>query len=327
MVKHNNTYLNEQWRPSASMTHLKQRAEILSKIRQFFFQREVLEVETPSLSQAGVCDPYLENFQTLQRSSTNKSLFLQSSPEFHMKRLLAAGSGAIYQISKAFRDEEAGHQHNPEFTILEWYRPDFDHFQLMSEVEELVCSVLACPPAQRLSYQAAFLQYLEIDPLSITTDELRQLCQQQDLGKWLQSEDRDTLLQVIFAQLIEPQIAKEQPCFIYHFPASQASLAQIHQADPRVAERFELYYQGLELVNGFHELTDADEQVKRFKSDNHFRQQKGLEEKAIDGHFIAALRSGLPECSGVALGIDRLVMLALNCQHIEQVLSFPISRA
>ena len=316
------------WRPSAEMDILKKRANILATIRQFFYEKGVMEVETPSLSHSSVTDPHLYSFVTHFMGDREKPLFLQTSPEFHMKRLLAAGSGAIYQIGKAFRDEESGRHHNPEFTILEWYRPDFDHFNLMAEVAELVQLILKCPDIKRLSYQDAFMQYLQLDPLNIDLEQLQAVVLKHSLGDWLADEtDPDTLLQCLFSQCIEPLIGLEQPCFIYHFPASQAALAKRDLNDPRIAHRFELYYQGIELVNGFNELTDANEQKQRFEQDNLKRKNLNRPTMVIDLHLLQALDAGLPDCAGVALGVDRLVMLALNCTHINQVLPFPVDIA
>jgi len=326
MQELNSQITNRFWLPSASIDVLKKRADILSTIRQFFSERKVMEVDTPSLSQSTVTDPYLDSFTT-QYSLATQALYLQTSPEFHMKRLLAAGSGAIYQICKAFRHEEFARYHNPEFTILEWYRPGFDHFALMQEVDALVTMILNCPSAEKISYQTVFKQHLQIDPLTIDLQALKELSEMHDLGAWLQKEDKDTLLQVLFSEIIEPQIGLQRPCFIYHFPASQASLAQLHSQDRRVAERFELYYQGIELVNGFHELSDPIEQQRRFEQDNLKRSQLGYQQNKIDPHLLQALSAGLPDCSGVALGIDRLLMLALNCKHIDEVIAFPVDRA
>jgi lysyl-tRNA synthetase class 2 len=245
-----------------------------------------------------------------------------------MKRLLACGVGSIYQIAKAYRNEEAGRFHNPEFTLLEWYRVGFDHFALMNEVDSLLQMILATDKAQWQSYQSAFTTHVGIDPLETTLDELREAAQRHCLGDFAANEDcLDTLMQVLFSQVVEPKIGLQTPCFIYHFPASQASLAKIHNKDVRVAERFEVYYQGVELANGFHELTDAKEQRLRFEQDNAKRRASGKSITVIDERFIDALHHGLPNCAGVALGIDRLIMLALGEDRIGNVLSFDINRA
>ncbi|MDX2366908.1 MAG: elongation factor P--(R)-beta-lysine ligase [Colwellia sp.] len=322
------------WQPTLTWEYAQKRAQILQQIRQFFNERNVIEVETPALSQGTVTDVHLEaitcRYDFLSDSSPDKStnLYLQTSPEFHMKRLLASGYGCIFQIAKAFRHEEAGRFHNPEFTLLEWYRLGFDHFTLMDEVAELLKTVLDCTEPTQTTYQHVFIKLVSLDPLTATRAQLLSLIKDHDkLSEWLTVEqDNDILLQFIFSELIEPHIGNESPCFVYNFPRSQASLAKISPEDPRVAERFECYFQGVELVNGFNELIDSTVQSERFHEDNIKRKNFYLPEKPIDKNFIAALSQGLPQCSGVALGIDRLIILALKAKHIEQVISFPIDR-
>jgi len=319
------------WQPSASIENLKMRAEIIRNIREFFYQRNVIEVETPSLSQASVTDIHLMSFSTEfvgPNFSKGLPLYLQTSPEYAMKRLLAAGSGAIFQISKAFRNEESGKHHNPEFSMLEWYRPGFDHFALMDEIDSLMLCILKCERAQRITYQKAFETVFNIDPLSASLSDLKKLCEIhgfENIAK--DEEDKDTLLQLLFSMIVEPTIGQEQPCFIYDFPASQAALAKINQKNPKVADRFELYFKNMELANGFNELTDANEQLKRFESDNQKRINMGLTQVTPDHNLINALASGMPECAGVALGVDRLIMLALQKNQIKDVISFDIERA
>lgn len=320
------------WEPTASIDVLKARAKLLKTVRDFFYDREVMEVETPLLSNGTVTDVHLDAFNTdfpHHHSGQPQQLYLQTSPEFAMKRLLCAGSGSIFQICKAFRDEAAGRFHNPEFTMLEWYRVDFDDHALMDEVDDLVQQVLQVKPAIRLSYQQAFIDHLTIDPLSDSTDKIKQLVLTFSDDDWLKNEqDRDVLLQWLFSMHIEPNLGDEAtPCFIYNFPASQASLAKVNQQDTRVAHRFELYFKGVELANGFYELQNSSEQEQRFIKDNEQRKAAGLAEKPIDKNFLAGLTSGLPDCAGVALGIDRLFMLQQNLTHIEQAISFSIDRA
>ena len=331
--------MNEfDWQPSASIAALQTRAKVLAAIRQFFSQRQVLEVDTPAMSQATVTDVHLHAFKTQfigPGYSQGQDLYLQTSPEFHMKRLLAAGSGCIYQMSKAFRNEEAGRHHNPEFTMLEWYRIGFDHVQLMDEMEALLDLVLNAGAApcysgavQRYSYQAAFMQFVHLDPLTADMDELREAAKPYGIFDVVEDEsDRDTILQLLFYVGVESQIGKDVPCFIYDFPASQAALARISPVDERVAERFEVYFQGIELANGFHELADADEQLNRFRVDNAKRLQMGLPQQPIDQYLIAALAAGFPDCAGVALGIDRLVMIATAADSLADVIAFPTPRA
>lgn len=319
------------WSPTAEVALLRRRAELLARIRGFFAERGVLEVDTPTLAAAGVTDVHLENFVTRFTGpgmAEGMDLYLQTSPEFHMKRLLAAGSGPIYQICKAYRNEESGRLHNPEFTMLEWYRPGFDHHRLMDEMAELLQAVLGCGEPERMSYGAAFEQALGVCPLSATLAELRIAGQGLGADELLALEDdRDTLLQLLFALGVEPVIGQQVPCLVYDFPASQAALARISPADARVAERFEVYFKGIELANGFHELSDAVEQRARFEQDNQQRLARGLTAKPVDAYLLAALQAGLPDCAGVALGVDRLIMLALGAERLEQVIAFPVTRA
>ncbi len=323
------------WQPTLSWKNAQKRAQILQQIRTFFAKRNVVEVETPVLAQGTVTDVYLDaltcKYHFLADSTADQSvdLYLQTSPEFHMKRLLAAGYGCIYSIGKAFRHEEAGRHHNPEFTMLEWYRIGFNQFDLMSEVYELLKAILGCKRPLFTSYQAIFIKKLSIDPLTASFTELAELLDAHNKhADWLIAQkDTDALLQFIFSELIEPTIGIEQPQFIYNFPIAQASLAKVSDEEPRTAQRFECYYQGIELVNGFTELTDANEQIVRFEQDNKKRLALGLKARPIDKHFIDALTHGLPQCAGVALGIDRMVMLALDCQQINETISFGIENA
>ncbi|MFZ4833981.1 elongation factor P--(R)-beta-lysine ligase [Rouxiella sp. Mn2063] len=321
----------ENWQPSASIANLLKRASIVAEIRRFFADRGVLEVETPTMSQATVTDIHLVPFQTQfvgPGAADGMTLYMMTSPEYHMKRLLAAGSGPIFQMCRSFRNEEAGRHHNPEFTMLEWYRPRYDMYRLMNEVDDLLQQVLDCDAAESLSYQQAFSRHLEIDPLSADKAQLREVAAKLDLSNIAdQEEDRDTLLQLLFAMGVEPHIGRDKPTFVYHFPASQASLAEISTEDHRVAERFEVYYKGVELANGFRELTDGREQRLRFEQDNRKRAARGLPQHPIDENLLAALEHGLPECSGVALGVDRLIMIALGADSLADVLSFPVYKA
>ncbi|MDC5840084.1 elongation factor P--(R)-beta-lysine ligase [Vibrio europaeus] len=319
--------MNDQWQPTASIEQLRQRANVLAQIRQFFAERNVLEVDTPAMSHATVTDIHLHTFQTEfigPGYADGSKLYLMTSPEFHMKRLLAAGSGCIYQINKAFRNEENGRFHNPEFTMLEWYRVGFDHHKLMDEMDALLQVVLECGHAERMTYQQAFIDVLGVCPLEGTMAELKLAAEKLGLSDIAEpEEDRDTLLQLLFSIGVEGKIGQTAPAFVYDFPASQAALAKINKQDSRVADRFEVYFKGIELANGFHELDDPQEQLKRFEQDNTKRIEMGLSPQPIDHHLIAALKSGLPECAGVALGVDRLIMLAIGCDHIDQVTAFP----
>ena len=323
------------WQSNLNWQLAKQRAEYIQQIRNFFFERNIVEVETPLLSNGTITDIHLEAFKCqylyLNDSGGNASteLYLQTSPEFAMKRLLASGYGSIFQLCKAFRHEEHGRFHNPEFSILEWYRVGFDQNQLMAEVDSLLQTILACNKATYISYQQAFIEHLNIDPLTISLAQLKFVMAKQGIiGDWIEAEqDVDILLQVLFSQCIEKKIGVNSPCFVYDYPKSQAALAKGSNSDPRVAERFECYYQGIELANGYHELTDAIELKQRFEADNRKRVEMKRSVKPIDENFMQAMLSGLPQCSGVALGLDRLLMLALKASDIKSTMAFDITKA
>ncbi|UDG79093.1 Elongation factor P--(R)-beta-lysine ligase [Candidatus Ecksteinia adelgidicola] len=320
-----------KWKPNASITNLLKRAKILTKIRKFFKDRNILEVETPMMSHRTVTDVYLSSFKTyFVKPNSNKKilLYMITSPEFHMKRLLAAGSGAIYQLGRSFRNQELGPYHNPEFTILEWYRPYYSMYKIMNEVNELLKKVLNCNNADMLSYQEIFFKYFNIDPILLKKNQLLQLITKLSLSNVPNyQEDKNTLLQLLFTIGIEPHLGKKKPIFIYHFPADQAVSATIHPNDHKIAERFEVYFKGIELANGFHELIDYQEQYQRFKKDNQQRALRGFSKQLIDNNLLTALQHGIPDCSGVAIGVDRLVMLAIGAKNLNETLSFSIDRA
>ncbi|MES9960602.1 MAG: EF-P lysine aminoacylase EpmA [Sedimenticola sp.] len=321
------------WQPTATLEMLKARASLLEQVRSFFRQAGVLEVETPACSVHGTTDPAIDSITgryTGPGAPRGRTLYLHTSPEFPMKRLLAAGSGPIYQVCKVFRDGESGRLHNPEFTLLEWYRPGFDHHRLMDEVERLVLSLFDAPlRVERMSYGEVFQKYLAIEPHHATAEMLRQAALQQQVpgADSLELPDRDAWLDLLMSHCIESQLGQGGLCFIYDYPASQASLSRIRNDEPPVAERFELYMDGLELANGFHELSDATEQRKRFEQDLEKRADSGKPPVPMDEHLLAALEQGLPSCAGVALGIDRLLMRVTGATHVDQVLAFPIDRA
>lgn len=319
------------WQPSATIDTLKQRARLIQTIRQFFIDREVLEVDTPALSGATVTDVHLSGFATEFSSpieAHTKTLYLQTSPEFAMKRLLSAGTGAIFQLCKSFRNEEAGSHHNPEFTMLEWYRPGYTHVDLMQEVDELIQHILNTSACVTHTYQSLFIDTLQLDPLEAEIETIKEVCEANGFADIAAIEtNKDTLLQLLFSHLIEPSLGFDSPVFVTHFPASQAALACISKEDKRVAERFELYCKGIELANGFHELTDPAEQQLRFTQDNQNREKMGIKKMPIDQHLIDALEAGMPQCAGVALGVDRLMMLALDKHHISEVITFSINNA
>jgi lysyl-tRNA synthetase class 2 len=318
------------WSPTASIQALRERAKIIALIREFFAKRQVLEVETPVLSHSTITDPNVVGIPALFKSigsAEENILYLQTSPEYAMKRLLASGSGAIYQINKAFRQGEVGRLHNPEFSILEWYRPGFDHHALMDEMDELLQLVLNTAPAERVSYADLFMQHLQIDPHGATAESLAVVAKQKNIPISGDLPDRDAWLDLLWTHCIEPVVGQEQPIFLYDFPSTQAALAKVRHENPPVASRFEVYFKGVELANGFHELQDAEEQAKRFARDLAYRQKHGLPAMPVDERFLAALRQGLPDCAGVALGIDRLIMLALGRTRVADVLSFGFDRA
>jgi lysyl-tRNA synthetase class 2 len=305
---------------------------VLAAIRAFFAEGEVLEVETPLLSAATVSDPHIQTLSCRFRgpgADEGLELHLQTSPESAMKRLLAAGSGAIYQLTRAFRDGEAGRLHNPEFTILEWYRPGFDHHRLMTEVEELLTVILGTGAGERMTFAEAFQRYLGIDPFAAPVEDLAAYAARHGVGvvTGLDGEDRDGWLNLLLSRLIEPHLGRGRPTFIHDFPASQAALARLRSGEPPVAERFEVWVEGIELANGYHELADGDEQRRRFELDLGRRRRMGLPPVARDDRLLAALDHGLPSCAGVALGVDRLVMLHAGVKDIAETLAFPISRA
>jgi lysyl-tRNA synthetase class 2 len=321
--------MKHSWEPSASLDTLRARAELLTAIRAFFSARGVMEVDTPALSRAATVDRHIESFATLPPAK----LFLHTSPEFAMKRLLAAGSGPIYQLSHVFRAEEAGRHHNPEFMLLEWYRPGWDHRQLMGEVQELVRSLVpGLPEFERRTYAEVFLAGTGLDPHRATLAELKQSAKGFGLAAPTdQSEDRDFWLNLWMGLAIGPTLGKTAPLFVDEFPASQAALARIRPGQPPktpdVAERFELFWQGRELANGFHELLDAAEQQQRFEVDRAWRNAHKRPAPPYDRHLIAALQAGLPDCAGVALGVDRLLMLKLGLDNIAQAMPFDSARA
>lgn len=309
------------WQPSASIEALASRAQLNGYIRDFFKMRQVMEVETPILSRACVSDASL---QALNTNCCNDTSYLQTSPEYPMKRLLAAGSGDIFQICKTFRDGELGARHNPEFTMLEYYRQGFDLKTLMDEVAQLVGDYLQIQHRRDFTYQQALKTYGGLDAFTISDDDLRA-----QVTEFVGSDlvlKRDECLDIIMSHVVEPNLPKDCLVFIYHYPASQAALAKTSRDDQgnHIAKRFELYVKGLELANGYHELTDIHEQATRFDLEQEKSDIEGLPQ---DQNFLNALKAGLPECSGVAIGLDRILMLKLKSESISQVLAFDMSRA
>jgi lysyl-tRNA synthetase class 2 len=315
---------NPSWKPSASIETLRKRADILAQIREFFTTRNYLEVETPVMGHFGITDVYLSNIKAVFR---NASYCLQTSPEYHMKRLLAAGSGPIFQLARVFRDDELGRWHNPEFTLLEWYQLDIDHHELMTEMDALLQQILGCASMIKKTYRQVFSEACDVDPLSADITTLKKVLSLFDLDNVLpeSEQDRDQYLFLLMSHVVEPFLANElAPVAVYDFPVSQASLAKVKNG---VAGRFEVYYKGVELANGFHELTDAAAQRARFNQDNEERHKQGLPASLPDEYLLQAMEHGLPACSGVALGIERLLALALDTSGISDVLAFDFSKA
>ncbi|MFM1896115.1 MAG: hypothetical protein RLZZ385_1189 [Pseudomonadota bacterium] len=315
------------WRPSTSLDNLRARAVLLDGIRGFFRQRDVLEVDTPLLATTSATDPHLQSLEVPGVfPGDRRPHYLQTSPEFAMKRLLAAGSGDIFQLGKAFRQDERSRRHHPEFTLLEWYRIGFDDQQLMDEVAELVQTLTGCQAPARHSYRDIFLHHLDLDPHLADTAQLRAALTAR-VAVDARDFSRDDVLQLLLAQVIEPQLIA--PCFIHDFPASMAALARVENDAHGVAvgRRFELFMAGMEIANGYYELTDTREQRRRFEQDNAQRRRLGRPQLPVDEALLAALQHGLPACAGVALGVDRLLMVQLGITDIRAAIPFTLERS
>jgi len=325
---------NNDWRPGASLEVIKIRATLLARIRSFFEQKGVLEVDTPALSRFGCTDPAIESFRSAYRGpyrADGLPLYLHTSPEFFMKRLLAAGCGPIYQLAHVFRNGELGRKHNPEFMMLEWYRPGMDHYALMDETDALLAFALdgffGYRSAKRISYRQWFLDATGLDPWSDSVAAFRQFAEQQlaSVPASMDDTELDPWLDLLVTHWLEPQLA-DQVLFVVDYPPSQAALARIREYPVAVAERFELFLNGVELANGFHELADAGQQCQRFENENRVREQSGQAVVDYDEHLVAALQSGLPACSGVSIGFDRLVMLAAGLSELGAAIPFSFQR-
>ena len=316
------------WAPTASIETLRLRAMLLAEVRAHFASTGALEVETPVMVGAGVTDVHLESLE-VRRADGARAGFLHTSPEYAMKRLLAAGAPDIYQVARVFREGERGRRHNPEFTMVEWYRLGIDHHALMDEVETLLRSLVEprrpVGATRRLTYADAFQETLGLDPLTAPTSRLLAKIRERstDVPESVVGE-HDTLLDFAMATIVAPSFPADRITFLHDFPASQAALAQVHGP---VASRFEAFWGELELANGFHELGCADEQARRFESDRAERARRGQPDRAPDQSFLAALGAGLPSCAGVALGFDRVVMIASGASAIDDVIAFPVERA
>jgi elongation factor P--(R)-beta-lysine ligase len=320
----------EDWRPSASRERLAVRAALLARARAFFAARGVLEVDTPLVVNCPVSEPHIHS-ASVELGAGAAPYYLHTSPEYAMKRLLAAGSGDIYQICHVVRSQESGRLHNTEFTLIEWYRVGFSIGELMDELEELVRELLGPAAArrasERVSYREAFQRALHLDPFTASVAALAQAAAPLGLHATTLAPERDEWLELLMGALVGPQLGRGAFTFVHGYPVSQAALARVDPQDERIAQRFELYCEGIELANGFHELAAAAEQRARFAQDNEARRRRGLASAPPDERLLAALAAGLPDCAGVALGFDRTVMLATGARQIEEVLAFPTERA
>ena len=319
----------KNFQPTASIEMLRRRSEVTMAIHGFFQERAFVHVETPLVSCDTVVDRHIDPVPILKSSFTgsklgDRTMWLQTSPEFAMKRLLSAGMDRIYQISKAFRQGEQGQRHNPEFMMLEWYRRGDGLAEGMQLLSEFASVILQRPPSEMLTYQDAFLQHAQIDPFTVTNASLADLCRSQiDIAKQFEDEhSRDFWLDLILTHLVEPKIGFAAPCIIYDWPASQSALAIVREGSPRVAERFELYVDGVELANGYHELLDPDELLRRNEAINQQRAADGKSMLPVESRLLEAMRSGLPACAGVAVGVDRLLMVMTGAQSISDVMAF-----
>jgi lysyl-tRNA synthetase class 2 len=330
--------------PVASQDNLERRADLLNRLRMFFHAQGFLEVETPILSRDTVVDRHLDPFGVdidisaslpsppsplpLGEGSSHR-YWLQTSPEFGMKRLLAAGAKAIFQVAKVFRRDEVGPLHNPEFTMVEWYRVGDGMDEGIRFTSDLCERLLNRGPAERMSYREAFAKYVGVDPLAAETDEIIETVRRAEIAypESLANDDRDGWLDLLLVEKIQPHLGKDRPTMLYDFPASQAALSVVRRENPPVAERFELYVEGIELANGYHELLDADELRRRNRAANARRVADGKEALPEESRLLRAMQAGIPPCTGVALGFDRLVMLALGAKCLAEVIAFPFDRA
>lgn len=324
------------WEPSASLAQITRRGEILRSIREYFYKKNVLEVETPMLSHHATVDPHIDSFQTTYRplgTAIEETLFLHTSPEFPMKRLLAAGSGDIYYLGRVFRNGETGGRHNPEFTMLEWYRLGLDHYRLMDDVTGLLKAVTDFEEAGRLTYRELFEETFAIDPHSASDSELMALTHKH-VDSSLSGLERNDYLDLLFSTCIEPKLGGRDGdtisgVYVYDYPVSMSALSRIvkNSHGQPVAARFELFAGGYELANGYYELADGREQQARFENDQQVRKVIGKPLYPYDQNLVEALNQGFPECAGVAMGVDRLHMLIAERKIIGEVIPFDYRRA
>ncbi|MGI9330635.1 MAG: EF-P lysine aminoacylase EpmA [Gammaproteobacteria bacterium] len=318
------------WQPAASVANLTARARMLATVRDFFARRRIMEVDTPALGQAPVTDPQIASIALQLTAIPDAALYLHSSPEIQMKRLLAAGAPDIYQLGKVYRDGERGRHHQPEFTLIEWYRRDLELSDMVAETLALIQAIAAVagaspPQGDSLSYAQAFERHVGINPLEADPAAIR-ACALEKTPIDSASLGNDTIqcLDLLMSHCVAPALAPNTLTTITHYPAAQAALARLDPADARVAERFEVFWRGVELANGYRELTDPQEQRRRFDADQARRASVGLPPAPADESLLAALEAGLPECCGVAVGFDRVLMLSLDLPHIDQAISFPV---
>lgn len=335
------------FRPSATLEMLRLRAKLLAAVRRFFDERGYWEVDTPLLSSERVIDPHLEPYEAVPCNIRDRKvnplapgrdrLYLQTSPEFAMKRLLAAGAEAIYQVGHVFRAGESGRQHNPEFTMIEWYRVGDTHMEQMQVAEDLTCAVWSAAgkrpdpkrPFQRTVYRDAFVRETGTDVMTLPASALKELAHSRNVAipDSLSLADHDGWLNLLLAEIVEPRLGRDRPEFLCDYPASQASLARIRNENPPVAERFELYVDGIELCNGYHELSDTAELRRRVDAESRRRGTEELTPLPVPLRLLQAMEQGLPPCSGVALGFDRLMMIAIGAKTVAEVLPFAMERA
>lgn len=322
---------SDEFLPTTSWPALRLRDQLLRRLRGFFHERGFIEVDTPLLSADVVVDQHLEPFavDVPLGSRGVRRMWLQTSPEFAMKRLLAAGGEAIFQVTHAFRQEEQGPLHNPEFTMVEWYRRGDGLVQGMQLLAELGQAILDRGQAETITYQQAFARYAGIDPHTTSIAGMANVARQLGVSvpESLSADDRDAWLDLLLVELVEPHLGCEGPLILYDYPASQAALARVRPGPPAVAERFELYVDGIELANGYHELLDADVLRQRNRDNNRLRQARGKAALPEESRLLAAMESGLPACAGVALGFDRVLMLAAGAKDLSAVMPFPFDRA
>lgn len=316
----------QDWQPVAGVEMARSRANMLDCARDFFDARNVLLVDTPAMGLAAVSDPNVESVTATVDSGTQRDFFLQTSPEYSMKRLLAAGFPDIAQICKVFRDGESGQRHQPEFTMAEWYRLGFDLQAIIDDTEQFLLDLIPAANTRapiRLSYRDCFLRYTGLDPLVASTNELKRSDWADDALRDALGNDRDAWLDLLMVNAVAPNFAAGRLTTVHHFPASQAALARLDASQPEVAERFEIYLGDLELANGYVELTDAEELEARFANDQSARQRREQSIRPLDIQFIAAMQAGLPDCAGVAVGLDRVLMSIAGEADIRRVQHFP----